>query len=494
MRLSFRAKLMTIVGIAAVAFLLLIGAGAIIGRRVATQLATIQSRYLPRVELEPQLDGQFERIQRAFQDAVAIRDTEGLTATEALKSRFLQQLDAAGDAVDRADAAALRAAMDDYHAAACDVSRRLIAGETGEALVGSVSAMQAKQQRTASAIKKAAALNRGDLARAFEGVARAENGARAVELWISVACLVAVLAISLALSRGVLRAMAELTEGFQRFGDGDFGHPIPVVRRDELGEVADHANQMAAHLERAGRERERAEAALRISNKELEAFSYSVAHDLRAPLRGINGFSRALLEDCGETLDGEAKEYLHRIANGAQRMGELIDALLSLSRVTRTELHRETVDLSRLAEAVVKQLRQAQPDRAIEFVFQQDVSAHGDPALLRAILENLLANAWKFTGTREGARIAFGSEEKDGSLAYYVRDNGAGFDMAYAEKLFAPFQRLHSAAEFAGTGIGLATVQRIVHRHGGRIWAEAVVGEGATFHFTLPRQAEGATR
>jgi len=166
-------------------------------------------------------------------------------------------------------------------------------------------------------------------------------------------------------------------------------------------------------------------------------------------------------------------------------MGLLIDALLALSRVSRMELQRETVNLSRMADAAIKQLRMGQPDRIVEFVSQDDVIAEGDPALLRAVFDNLLGNAWKFTGGREVAKIAFGTTEKDGAVAYYVKDNGAGFDMAYAAKLFIPFQRLHQASEFAGTGIGLATVQRIARRHGGEIWAEGIVGRGATFYFTL---------
>jgi signal transduction histidine kinase len=482
---------MAIVGIAAFAFLLMIVAGAVIAGRVERQLATIQSRYLPKVELEPQLDAQFERIRRAFQDAVAIRDIDGLAAAKDLEVRFLQQLEAAGAAVDPAEATVLRGALEDYRSAADDVSRRLIAGETGEALVGAESAMQAKQARVTESIQKVAALDRRELAQAFAAAAQAEDAARLYQRLISFACLVTVLASSLALSRSVLRAIVELAEGFERFGNGDFSQPIQIRRRDELGDLAQGANQMAANLEHAGRERERAEAALKLSNKELEAFSYSVAHDLRAPLRGINGFSQILLEDFGDKLEDEAKEFLQRIAAAAQRMGQLIDALLALSRVTRTELHREAVDLTRLADSVVNQLRQGQPERTVDFVREQGISAHGDTPLLRAVLENLLGNAWKFTGSREGASIAFGSEQIAGSVVYYVRDNGAGFDMAYATKLFAPFQRLHSANEFAGTGIGLATVQRIVHRHGGRIWAEGVVGQGATFRFTLPGPAEG---
>ncbi|HWW82454.1 MAG TPA: ATP-binding protein [Vicinamibacterales bacterium] len=491
MRLTFRTKLMTIVGITAFAFLLLIATGAVLAKRVALQLATIQTRYVPKVELEPQLDAQFDRIRRGFQDAVAIRDADGLAATGELKRRFLSQLDAAGPAVDAADAQALRVAIEDYQATAADVSRRLIAGETGEALVDAVRQMQVKQVRVQGCINKAAALDRRELTQAFAAAAQAQRTARMVQGWISVSCLAAVLAVSLLLSRGVLGAVVELIRGLERFGSADFRQPIRVETRDELGDVAAYANAMAANLERSDRERERAEAALRLSNRELEAFSYSVAHDLRAPLRGINGLSKVLLEDLGDRLDDEAKDHLARIAAAAQRMGTLIDALLALSRVTRTELHRESVDLSRLAEAVVHQLRLNEPVRAVDFVNEPGVMADADPPLLRAVLENLLGNAWKFTAKRDRAQIAFGSELMGGSRVYYVRDNGAGFDMAYADKLFAPFQRLHTTAEFVGTGVGLATVQRIVDRHGGRIWADGVVGEGATFRFTLPSSAEG---
>ena len=234
-------------------------------------------------------------------------------------------------------------------------------------------------------------------------------------------------------------ALTELTSGSGRFGAGAFEQPIRILIADELGDVARPANQMAASLKRLGEERERVETALKVSNRELEAFSYAVAHDLRAPLRGINGFSQALLEDHGDKLDAEGKDQLSRIAAGAGRMGQLIDALLALSRVTRTELQHEAVNLSLVADAVMKQLRASQPERALDFELEEGVVGYGDAPLVRAVLENLLGNAWKFTSGRAGARIAFGSEETAGARVYYVRDNGAGFDMAYAEKLFALF-------------------------------------------------------
>jgi signal transduction histidine kinase len=211
-----------------------------------------------------------------------------------------------------------------------------------------------------------------------------------------------------------------------------------------------------------------------------------VAHDLRAPLRAISGFSEILLGDQRDRLDARGQDYLRRMAAAAERMGNLIDALLGLSRVTRTEPLQQRVDLSKVAGSVIDNLRATQPERSVEVVIHEGLVVVGDPQLLRSALENLLGNAWKFTGKREGARVELGLTEKDGERAYFVSDNGAGFEMAYASKLFAPFQRLHSPSAFPGTGIGLATVQRIIHRHGGRIWAESETGKGATFFFTLP--------
>jgi PAS domain S-box-containing protein len=589
---------MAIVGIAAAAFLLIIGAGSVTALRVDRQLATIQGSYVPMLELELQLDGAFERLRRGFQDAVAAGDLDALASTEQLKGKFLDQLAAAGGAVDPAQGAALHAALEDYYVSAYDVSRRLIANETGERLVDAMTAMQTKQTRLTELLAITTAFDRRELAKSFDAIKQATIEGRTHRLWISIACLAAVVLLSGWLGVGVLRSLEALTRGFERFGEGDFAHVIRVAARDELGDVAKHANEMAVSLERLGKEsrkaeakfralmesapdalvivdagrqillvnvqteklfgytreavlgrplemltpstpksravgaglelygrrkdgtefpveitsspldteegavlsiairditeRKRIEAELVLSNQELESFSYAVAHDLRAPLRGINGLSRALVEDNADKLDDEARDYLNRIAAAADRMGQLIDALLSLSRITRAEIRRERVDLTKLADAVMRQVRAVEPDRVVEFVNQSEVVAYGDPPLLRAIFENMLANAWKFTNARANARIAFGCRHDDGEPVYFIQDNGAGFDMSYADKLFTPFQRLHSTSEFAGTGIGLATVHRIVRRHSGRIWAEGEVGGGATFYFTLAGNTEGA--
>jgi PAS domain S-box-containing protein len=239
-------------------------------------------------------------------------------------------------------------------------------------------------------------------------------------------------------------------------------------------------------------ERRKAAVALRTAkdaaeaaNQELESFSYSVAHDLRAPLRAIDGFSSALQEDCADKLDAEGRRSLDRVRGAAQRMAELIDGLLGLSRLTRGDFVRESVDLTRVAQQSGERLRAAHPQREVELVVQDGLVADGDPRLLAAALDNLLANSWKFTSKAAHPRVEVGMKTEEGKPLFFVRDNGAGFEQAYAHKLFGAFQRLHAATEFEGSGIGLATVQRIVRRHGGRIRAEGEVGHGATFYFSL---------
>ncbi|HEY3225517.1 MAG TPA: response regulator, partial [Planctomycetota bacterium] len=261
---------------------------------------------------------------------------------------------------------------------------------------------------------------------------------------------------------------------------------------DENRDFREHAlrMEMEAAEARAARKLAETRAALvgelEQKNLELEAFSYSVSHDLRAPLRSIDGFSKALLEDYAERLDDQGRDHLGRVRNAAQRMGELIDDLLQLSRVGGSEMRRERADLSALAHAVAAELQERDPHRRVRFVIHEGLLAEADPRLTRVVLENLLGNAWKFTGKADDPTIEFGALKDDRDTAYFVRDNGTGFDMQYAGKLFAPFQRLHSAAEFPGSGIGLAIVQRVVGRHGGRVWAEGSVGKGATFFWTLP--------
>ncbi|WP_051180797.1 MHYT domain-containing protein [Thermithiobacillus tepidarius DSM 3134] len=284
--------------------------------------------------------------------------------------------------------------------------------------------------------------------------------------------------------RAVSISMAPLRQGGRVVGVVGTAEDISERKRAEAA-----IRQLNAELEQRVAERTAeltaVNAELMALNRELEAFSYSVSHDLRAPLRAIHGFSQVLLEDYNGKLDSDGQKYLERVLNASQRMGQLIDDLLSLSRITRSEMHREPVNLSMLAHGIAAALQAEQPTRRVNFVIEPEVTAHGDPRLLEILLDNLLGNAWKFTGKRNNARIEFGVREEAGERVYFVRDNGAGFDMAYADKLFGAFQRLHGVTEFEGTGIGLAIVQRVIDRHGGRIWAEGAVEQGAAFYFTL---------
>jgi PAS domain S-box-containing protein len=257
-----------------------------------------------------------------------------------------------------------------------------------------------------------------------------------------------------------------------------------VTRRRAAEE---QVRQLNADLERRIAERT---AQLEFSNRELEAFAYSVAHDLRAPLRSISNFTLALTEDCADRLDATGLDYLQRIRASGQRMSELIDGILALSRVNRTEFVEAEVNLSALARSISEQLQRWQPERSVRFSLQEGLVDHGDAQLLRLVLENLLGNAWKFTRERPVAEIDFGVLPGEGPRrVYFVRDNGAGFDMEYQQKLFGVFQRLHTQQEFEGNGVGLATVQRIIRRHGGRVWGEGRVDQGATFYFTLHEPA-----
>ena len=296
---------------------------------------------------------------------------------------------------------------------------------------------------------------------------------------------IAVTVVGIAFSISTSKPINRLTVASERISDGNYDHKVEIDRNDEIGALANSFNNMTSKLTHEISEHKKAEIRLTGLNTELEAFCYSVSHDLRAPLRGIDGFSRALEEDHADKLNLEGRDYLKRICAASHRMENLITDLLDLSRITRSKMNYKKVDLSALVKNKALELQETDSERQVEFVIEEGRCSEGDTNLLKIAIDNLMNNAWKFTGKHSQSRIEFGMSLQDGKSVYFISDNGVGFDMAYADKLFGAFQRLHSLAEFEGTGIGLATVNRIIQRHGGSIWADGEIGRGAKFCFTL---------
>ncbi len=332
-----------------------------------------------------------------------------------------------------------------------------------------------------------------------------------LSLLFSLAILVIALPLLVLTLRKGLRPLRKLAASAQKFGDGDYSRRAPESSVREIALTARAFNRMADNIEKLLGDLQTSNATIRsmnetleknvrertaeledayhnleAANQELEAFSYSVSHDLRAPLRVLDGFSHLLAEDADSRVSDQGRQYLERIRASSQKMERLIDDLLHLARVSRHELKREPVDLSACANEIRLALEEQAPERKVDWRIDTDLAVQGDPVLLRALLDNLLRNAWKFTSERPDARIEFTLCTMGGGKAYCIKDNGAGFEMAYADKLFKPFQRLHDAKRFEGTGIGLAIVNRILRRHGGNVWAEGMPGQGAAFYFTLP--------
>lgn len=298
------------------------------------------------------------------------------------------------------------------------------------------------------------------------------------------------------LSRSIVGPIHQLAEASQAMAQGDLDQHVSVKTQDELAVLADNFNEMAGKLRENINELKalnidldqrvtQRTAELEAINSELESFSYSVSHDLRAPLRSINGFSKRLLENYQDNLPPEANHYLTRVHASSVKMGQLIDDLLNLSRIGRSKMRISQVDLTKMAKDIMSELRESEPHRNIHFEVREGIVVQGDTSLLRIALRNLLSNAWKYSRECDPAQIQLGKTSRNGNEIYFIRDNGVGFDMAYVDKLFGAFQRLHDARKYEGTGIGLATVKRIIDRHGGEIWATGKVNEGATFSFIL---------
>jgi signal transduction histidine kinase len=484
-RRTLRARLWAVLALTVVAFASTGVVDLLTSARVDSRLTALEADYLPLLEFGPELDARYEDLRRAMQDVVGTQDLEGMAALQAKREHILLSLDAAPAIIGRADIDQVRKTFITWYASAYAITVRLISGETGEALVAGIAEMHDHQRAAWQAMRAAVSLDKSRMSQVFRDVAAARAQAANTRLTVVLVLLATLAAAALSIGRRLSNGLRALLDGFSRFGAGQFDTPIRISGGDELSDLSRAANEMAARLRDGQARLDAKHLELQRANGELEAFSYSVSHDLRAPLRGIDGFSQALLEDYGEQLDATGKDYLRRVRQAAQRMAELIDDMLSLSRINRADLKRERVDLSATCRRIAAQLQGDNATRRAEWVIPDVLHVEGDKRLLTAALENLLGNAWKFTGKHASPRIEVGEATSDGERVYFVRDNGAGFDMAYANKLFGAFQRLHAATEYEGTGIGLATVARIVHRHGGRIWAEAAVNNGATFYFTL---------
>jgi signal transduction histidine kinase len=493
-----------------VGLLLLLAAGALIavtivtlvlGQRSERQVTGIETRYLPLIELDRDLKRTATATAKALEDAANAAEEAKLAEADRLARELVARIDSGAQQLigNGSDPRALRGAFETYYAAARGVSAALAAGTPATRLTADLELMSAAQRNFLALLDTAATPDRNQLAAAFSTARDSQREALAIDIAVAVIALAVMALLSWRLIRRTVSSLHAVSDGVERLARGDFATAIDVPTGDEIGELAREANRTAerlrAYREEADREADRARRALvetqnqaraaEVANKELEAFSYSVSHDLRSPLRGIDGFSQALLED-EQTLSEQGQDYLRRIRSGAQRMGELIDDLLRLSRVSRGGFKKEQVDLSAIVRLIVDGLKRAEPHRTVEVVVQDKVTAFADARLVQITLENLLGNAWKFTQKKAAPQIEFGVRDSAEGRVYFVRDNGAGFDTKYADRLFGAFQRLHADKDFPGTGIGLATVQRIVSRHGGRIWADSIVGDGATFQFTLP--------
>ena len=323
---------------------------------------------------------------------------------------------------------------------------------------------------------------------AINNMQRAQQRAFLIFLVTALLMMTAGIILGVGIMRSIAEPLRSLNEGSKAFARGDY-RPIAVSGDDEFANLSRLFNDAVfsvkeAHDNLEQKVHERTQQ-LEVAIQELEAFSYSVSHDLRAPLRSIDGFSQILLEEHSAQLDAQGRDYLRRVRLASQHMEQLINDMFKLSRVTRAEINIDKVNLTQIARSVINELQESKPQRHVDIRIADDLEDNADSRLMHIMLENLLGNAWKFTEKQTTAIIEFGFTKEGKKKIYFVRDNGAGFDMTYMDKLFTPFQRLHTTEEYPGTGIGLATVRRIIHRHEGTIWAEGQVGKGATFYFTL---------
>lgn len=471
MRLTLRQKMNCVAGTVTAAFIILIGVNWYLNAEVENHTALIRDQFIPHVELGYRLETQFEAIALRLRDAVSAQDMNELNSTAELGDKLMNELDSASGIIEPQQIALVKTAIDEYLSIAVDTSKRIIQGETGLSIVEAMEKMQTKQTIADSLINRVAKFDRAKLSEAFTSIGNIQTRSAKLSFWVSIVCVGFIFGVSFVMGRVLIVRLREIANGVTRFGEGKFSRPIPIVGDDELSELSGQINKMANRIQTLVHE--------------LESFSYSVAHDLRAPLRAMVGFSNILVESYANILPEEGKTYLERIVSAGSRMEHMVDGLLNLSRMNRRTLSKQQVNLSKIASNIVELLRSNEPGRVAVVQVEENISALGDPQLLDIALANLIGNAWKFTKHTQETRIQFGCKKEKGSSIFFIRDNGAGFDMRYKDKLFGTFQRLHGESEFEGYGIGLATVKNIIDRHGGQIWAESEVNKGTTFYFTL---------
>jgi signal transduction histidine kinase/DNA-binding response OmpR family regulator len=528
LRLSLRAKLVAIVGTATSALLVLLGASTAISQREERALAGIQERHLPKLQLGPRLDGDLQRLRRGLQAAVAARDLGAVDATGPLESRFLDELDAAGAAVTPGQAAALRSAMNDYYAAAVDVAHRLIAGEVGESLDDAMAAMQAKQARAGDLLQTVTAFNPAELATAFSAARGAEVTGGRIRLLVSLACLLGVFLLSGWIGRGIVRSLAEVAVGLQRFGSGDFSRPIPITSGDEMADLARRANRMAESLQRLGQERDRndqvreqhnvalEEARRRLEHKATELtnvsayksqFLANMSHELRTPLNSMLLLSSLLAENEGRNLTARQVEFATTVHTSGKNLLVLIDQVLDLAKIEagKQEVRRGPVALGEIVAHARRTFGPLAADKGLRFTIKVEP---GLPDLLstdgqrvQQILNNLLGNAIKFTPAgqvalrigRPDAKARFHRADlrAERTIAFSVSDTGVGVEIQHQQRIFAPFEQVDGSIDrrHGGTGLGLSISRELSILLGGELQLASKLGQGSTFVCYLPFEA-----
>ena len=472
--LRFRQRMALLVATSGFVLVAVSAVGAGMVKRSNEALSRLQDRYIPLLALDRDLNADFSEIRRTLQDAATAKEPRELVRADQLRDILVAELRAGGAVLreNGGDPVALERDFLAYYDAARRVSEALMAGVVTEELVVRMETMRDAQISFSAELDASTSPNSAAVEAAVEQARGAQETALSVDVVASVALLVAMAVLSVRIAGDVLRSLDAISAGMDRLAKGQFNEPIEVVTEDEFGDLARRANTAASLL--------------RNSYEDLEGFSYSVSHDLRAPLRAIDGFSVILREDYGDRLDDDGRRVLDVIRGSTQRMGRLIDDLLAWSRLGRRGMQMRRLDMTAMATAAAEEARQLEPGRSIDIDIGPLPAADADEGLVTQVWLNLLGNAVKYTRRQTEARIRVEGRLEHGEAIFAVVDNGVGFDETYRDKLFGVFQRLHREDEFEGTGIGLALVKRIVERHGGRVGASGRLGEGATFWFALP--------